>query len=248
MRNIKLLLSYDGSNYHGFQYQENALTVQEVLEKALRVIFQEPIRVVASGRTDTGVHAREQVVTFVTDAAIPTERIAYAVNSRLPADIVVRGAEEKDREFHPRGSAKLKTYRYTFDTGPCPNVFWQRFAWHLYYPIKRELLVEGSTYIVGTHDFSAFRAKGSAVKTSVRTIGRVEWDFRDDPLWHFYITGNGFLYKMARLLVGTLVEVGRGRIPPESIKTLLNKDAVHHQYRVGPTAPAKGLTLWEVTY
>jgi tRNA pseudouridine38-40 synthase len=246
MRNIKLLLAYDGTNYHGFQRQENAISVQAVLEQALGKICREPIRLATAGRTDTGVHARGQVVSFHTMAPIPQERFPYAINCCLPADIVVLAAEEMPAEFHPRRSARAKTYRYTLDTGKFPDVFQQRFAWHPMYSLKRELLVQASSYLCGTHDFAAFRAAGSAVRTSVRTITRAEWDFVDDPLWHFYITGNGFLYKMVRLIVGTLVEVARGKIPPQSIKELLG--CQQSQYRAGPTAPAKGLTLWEVIY
>lgn len=244
-RNIKLTLSYDGTNYHGFQRQENALTIQELLEDALTKITQERIRITAAGRTDTGVHARGQVVNFYTSSAIPPENFPRALNSCLPEDIIVWAAEEVPRNFNALRSAKSKLYRYTLDCGEYPNVFWRRFAWQPIYKLEADLLQKAGQYLVGTHDFTSFRAAGSAVKTSVRSITRLEWDFSQDPLWHLYIEANGFLYKMVRIIVGTLVEVARGRLSPEDVARI--RDSRDWKL-AGPTAPARGLCLWEVKY
>jgi tRNA pseudouridine38-40 synthase len=245
MRNIKLILSYDGTNYHGFQRQENACTIQELLEGALAKVTRERVRVKPAGRTDTGVHARGQVVNFYTTSPIPAERFPQALNSCLPEDIVVRGAEEVSFDFHARRSAKSKLYRYTLDCGEYPDVFWRRFAWHPIYKLQAELLRQAGQYLVGTYDYAAFRASGSAVKTSVRCIKRLEWDFSQDPLWHLYIEADGFLYKMVRIIVGTLVEAARGRIRPEDVAII--RDSKNRDL-AGPTAPARGLCLWEVKY
>ncbi|HHY36352.1 MAG TPA: tRNA pseudouridine(38-40) synthase TruA, partial [Firmicutes bacterium] len=199
----------------------------------------------AAGRTDTGVHARGQVVNFFTSSSIPPERLPRALNSCLPEEIVVLGAEEVPPEFHARRSAKSKIYRYTLDCGEYPDVFWRRFAWHPIYKLQADALQEAGRHLVGTHDFSSFRASGSAVKTSVRCIKRLEWDFSQDPLWHLYIEADGFLYKMVRIIVGTLVEVARGALRPEDVARI--RDG-RDRNLAGPTAPARGLCLWEVKY
>lgn len=245
VRNISLLLSYDGTGYHGFQLQENALTIQEVLEAALEKVTKESVRVIPAGRTDTGVHARGQVVNFTSVSPIPTERLPRAINSCLPSDIVVKGAWEAAPDFNARRSAKSKLYRYTLDCGPHPDVFWNRFAWYPLYKLNAELMIQGGEHLRGRHDFTSFRAAGSAVKTTTRHIIRLEWDFSQAPLWHLFLEADGFLYKMARNIVGTLVEVGRGRIAPKDIIKIRDEK---NRCLAGPTAPAKGLALWEVKY
>ncbi|NLP18442.1 MAG: tRNA pseudouridine(38-40) synthase TruA [Firmicutes bacterium] len=245
MRNIRLLVSYDGTDYHGFQLQENALTIQELLEDALKKVTEESIRVIPAGRTDAGVHARGQVVNFPSTSSIPLERFPKALNSCLPRDIVVQEAKEVAPDFNARRSAKSKLYRYTLDCGPYPNVFWNRFAWHPIYKLDPDLIFQAGQHLLGRHDFTSFRAAGSAVKTSVRNITRLEWDFSQAPLWHLFIEADGFLYKMARAIVGTLVEVGRGRISPADIIKIREGK---NRCLAGPTAPARGLTLWEVKY
>lgn len=245
MRNIKLILSYDGTNYSGFQRQKNAFTIQELLENALGRILQEEIKVIPSGRTDAGVHARGQVVNFRTTSTISTERLPYAVNSCLPSDIVVLETSEVPLTFHAGHDALSKCYRYTIDCGKFADPFWRYFSWHPPHKLDQKLLVEAGGYFVGVHDFTSFRAAGSAVKTSVRNIINLEWDFSNERLWHLFIEGNGFLYNMVRIIVGTLAEVGRGKIMPGKVQEIL---LAKNRKLAGPTAPAKGLFLWEVKY
>lgn len=245
VRNIKLLLSYDGTAYHGFQLQENALTIQELVEGAIKKVTKEFARVTPAGRTDTGVHAWGQVVNFTSTSSIPLERLPKALNSCLPEDIIIREAEEVPPDFNARRSAKTKLYRYTLDCGQYPNVFYNRFAWHPIYKLDPDAILQAGQHLLGRHDFTSFRAAGSLVKTSIRSLKRLEWDFSQHPLWHLYLEADGFLYKMARAIVGTLVEVGRGRLAAADVAKI--RDG-RDRCLAGPTAPAKGLTLWQVRY
>lgn len=246
-RRIKLTLAYDGTNYNGWQLQirpRGVRTIQGVLEEKLRILTQEDIKVVASGRTDAGVHALGQVVHFDTTSTIPVERFPQALLSLLPLDIVPLKAEEVDDSFHARYSARWKTYRYTFDTASMPHVFWRRYAYHYPYPLDRSAMAQAAEYLLGQHDFRSFCASGSSVKDYVRTITACEFK-TEGRLLMLDITGDGFLYNMIRIICGTLLEIGRGKLKPEAMKKII---AAQDRNAAGPTAPAHGLCLLEVGY
>lgn len=243
-RNIKLTIAYDGTAYHGFQLQHNALAIQQVLEERLARIFGHPLRIMGAARTDTGVHAYGQVVNFPTTGSIPTARICAAAKSVLPDDIVVTSAQEVSSAFHARFSAKSKIYCYRLYTSELPDPFLRRYAWHLTKCPDAVAMDAAAQQIVGEHDFSAFQAAGGAQVSPVRTIfaascrqqGRtVECEF-----W-----GSGFLYHMVRNLVGTLVDVGFGRLSAIEFAGIL---AGRDRGKAGITAPPQGLYLKEVIY
>lgn len=241
-----LWLSYEGTDFHGFQRQRNApRTVQQVLETALETLYGQPVRVVPAGRTDAGVHARRQAASYAAPELVPAHRLPWALNSMLPPDLVVIGSQQVFPGFNARSQASHKTYRYTLDCGAFPDVFWRRRAWFVPGALDRRDMREAGRYLVGRHDFASFQAAGSSVQTTVRTVHRLQWDFSQAPLAHLYLCADGFLYKMARSLVGTLVEVGRGQRDPESMVSLLGE---RNRGRAGITAPARGLCLWDVHY
>jgi len=244
MRNIKLTIEYDGTGYHGWQRQENALSVQEVLEKALSKLTGSEVVLTSSGRTDTGVHALGQVANFFTQSTIPAERISLAVNNLLPDDIVVKKSEEVPPDFHSRFSATGKKYRYLIYNSRIPSAFMRNRAYHVYEALDLEAMKKASQYFLGEHDFAGFMASGSSVKTTVRTIYDVSLEKSGD-LIEFQITGSGFLYNMVRIIAGTLVEVGKGKIRPDDIKGILES---RDRTLAGITAPAHGLYLVEVYY
>jgi len=245
--NICLKLSYDGTNFSGFQLQtDNIPTIQGVLEAALRRLYKQPLRVFAAGRTDAGVHARGQVVTYRAPFFIPVEKLPLAINSLLPPEIVVWGAEEVSPKFHPRYSASRKYYSYTIDRAPFPQVMERRYAWHYPYFLDVEAISKGGAWLTGRHDFSAFCAQGSKVSSTVRTIYRISVDnMADQQLLRFTFEGDGFLYKMVRLMVGSLIRVGRGRLQPEDLGEAL---AGRQPRAAGPAAPPQGLCLEKVEY
>lgn len=247
MRNIKLVVAYDGTNYHGFQEQRGTglPTVQETLEKCLAHLAGRRVQVIGAGRTDAGVHARGQVVNF--DAAgwpIPVERIPLAMNGMLPGDIVVNCAEEVPGDFHARFSARSKTYRYSIWNDRFPSPFYRLYSSFLPVPLDVEAMSAAAVHLLGRHDFKCFQAAGATVKNTVRTLWRADIR-REGPLIHFVFTGNGFLYNMVRIMVGTLVQVGTGKTPPERVKLVL---ASRDRNEAGPTMPPQGLCLEQVEY
>lgn len=244
-RNIRLTVAYDGTNYHGFQRQNNCQAVQNVLEEALPQVFGDMIELVAAGRTDAGVHARGQVVNFFTDGTIPVEKIPCAVNKALPPDIVVTAAQEADRDFSALHSAKSKIYIYKLYNAQVPDPFLYRYSWHYKYKLRLEPMLTALHYLVGTHDFSAFKAAGGAANMNpVRTIYEADCK-REKDIFTFRLFGNGFLYHMVRNIVGTVVAVGNDRVSLQEFLTILDsKD----RNNAGKTAPAKGLILWQVNY
>ncbi len=243
-RNIKLTVAYDGSRYHGFQRQKNAVSVQNVLEEKLSIVCNDEIKLAAAGRTDTGVHARGQVVNFFTEGTIPIDRLARAVNSHLPDDIAVCDAEEREMEFHARYSAKSKIYRYTIQQGETPDPFLRHYTWYIRSRLDEKSINNAMRYILGAHDFSAFRSSGSVQNEPVRTLYEAKCECKENLL-EFVLWGDGFLYRMARNLVGTLVSVGRGRLSPADFKRILDG---RDRGQAGATAPAKGLCLYKVYY
>jgi tRNA pseudouridine38-40 synthase len=243
VQNIKLTLSYDGSGYHGFQVQANALTVQEVLEQAIATVFGSPVRVTAAGRTDTGVHALGQVVNFSVSTRIPPARIPYALNAVLPEDIVVNEAEAVPVSFHSRYDAVSKVYSYTIDNAPHPRVLSRKYSYYVKYSLDVASMAAASSQLVGLHDFASFKASGSTVKSTVRHMMRLSVD-ESDSFITVTAEADGFLYNMMRIITGTLIEIGRGKRQPDLARVLAARDRAAS----GWTVPAHGLVLREVKY
>ncbi len=244
MRNIRLDLRFDGTNYHGWQIQPEKATVQGTLRNALYAVMQEDITPVGCGRTDSGVHASGYVCSFNANSNIPVERIPHALNANLPGDIVCFAAQEAAADFSANRSATGKTYRYTIDNGLFCDVFSSRYAWHHKYPLDVCDMQKAAEAFCGTHDFIGFASSGFSVKTTVRTVHSIEIN-KNNNLITIDVTGNGFLYNMVRIIAGTLVYVGGGRISPDDIPDII---ASCDRARAGITAPAKGLCLKEVFY
>ena len=209
--NIALILEYDGTNYCGFQKQKNGITVQEVLEKAIERATAQKVSVVASGRTDTGVHALGQVVNFKTDTTIAHEKLAIVINLYLPKDVKVVKSFKVEEDFNARFNAKEKTYIYRVCNSEYMSVFKENKALHFPKKVDLKLMKNAAKKLVGEHDFSSFMASGSSVKTTVRTIKKVDI-FEQDGDIICEITGNGFLYNMVRIIVGTLLEIGTKKL------------------------------------
>lgn len=244
-RNIRLTLEYDGTRYHGWQRQQNALSIQEVIEQALARITGEPVRLVASGRTDAGVHARGQVANFLTKSTAPPGAFMQGVNSLVPLDIAVLKAEEVHADFHARYDARWKTYEYCILNRPVRSPLHQLYNWWIPKPLDVAALVEAARALPGEHDFSTFRAAGSRPGHAVRQVREAAWRERRGGRLDFRITANGFLRGMVRSLVGTMVEIGRGKFPPEYLREALEK---RDRGLAGPTAPPQGLFLLGVEY
>lgn len=243
MRTIKLTLGYDGTEFHGFQVQTNALTVQEVLEKAIATVFGARVRLTAAGRTDAGVHALGQVVSFRVPGRLPADRIPYALNSVLPDSIVCYSAEVVPDPFHARYDAKSKVYTYTIDNAPHPRVLHRRYAYHARYPLDTGAMAKSASTLTGTHDFTSFMASGSAVKGTIRNLMRLEVK-EENGFITVTAEADGFLYNMVRIIAGTLIEVGRNKRNPDLSTVLSARD----RNAAGWTAPAHGLVLCEVRY
>ena len=245
MRNIKLLLEYDGTNYHGFQRQgANLPTIQQVLEKAAEKLTKHPVTVTGSGRTDAGVHARGQVINFFTDSRIPIGRLPFAMNSILPADITVKAADEVPPSFHAQFSARAKVYCYHIYNSRIPSAFDRLYSYYVPQELDVNKMREAARYLVGEHDFTAFRTAGSSAKTTVRHIYRLDIEHKPP---HIFITveANGFLYNMVRIITGTLIYVGKGKLTPAQVGTSVNSGS---RKETGPTVPPRGLSLMEVKY
>ncbi|MEK5166827.1 tRNA pseudouridine(38-40) synthase TruA [Paenibacillus sp. FSL R5-0527] len=254
MRNLLMAVSYDGTNYYGFQTQPGGNTVQDHLEAAIFGLTGERVKIHGSGRTDAGVHARQQPFNFPTAAKIPVERWCLALNSRLPSDIRVTSAREVPLSFHSRRSAKRKTYRYTINGNRFPDVFQRNYQLHHYGWLDIEAMRLGLAFLVGTHDYTSFASRHSTQPSHVRTIyeARLETETSPDAsgsdgqgVIHLYFTGNGFLQHMVRIIVGTMLEIGEGKRKPEDIPLILE---ARNREAAGPTAESKGLMLWSVEY
>lgn len=239
-----LLLSYDGTNYGGWQIQKNAVTVQQKLTDALEDALCQKVCVIASGRTDSGVHAKAQVCHFDASTTIPAEKIADALNARLPDDISVLRTVAAPEGFDAQSSAKRKTYCYRFYLSPRRRPLKDRYSVQIKYDVNLSKLNEAAAIFTGEHDFKAYCAAGSQVKTTVRTVYGIEVKTTDSEV-EVFVTGNGFLYNMVRTLVGTMIYYAAGRIEREDIiRSLTYGD----RSLVGKTMPAKGLTLEDVDY
>jgi tRNA pseudouridine38-40 synthase len=244
MHTIKLTISYDGTNYAGWQIQPNGLAIQQVLEETLAKILGAPARVYSSGRTDAGVHAEGMVAMFRTDREIPLSAFSYGLNALLPPDIAVRAAEDAPMEFDPRRDAKGKHYRYTILNAPRRLPLCRLYAWHLRGDLDIGAMREAARQMTGEKDFAAFRTSGCASRTTIRNVFSVDI-LRDGEFLQVDVKGSGFLRNMVRIMVGTLVEVGQGKIRPGAIPALFKKE---NGRTAGMTAPAHGLCLVEVYY
>lgn len=246
MRNIAVKVSYDGAQFNGFQSQlePHLRTVQQEIEKSLKALTGEEINIIGSGRTDAGVHAMGQVFNFHTKSVIPAERWAIALNTRLPKDIVILEAFEVPEHFHSRRSAKRKTYRYSIDRGKFPDVFTREYCFHYPMRLDAEAMAKALPYVIGEHDFTSFTSIHSTKPHHIRTIYEAYFEQQGSKL-HMYVTGNGFLYNMVRVIMGTLLWVGQGKLKPEDMKRILEGKS---RSLAGPTAMPHGLTLVEVEY
>jgi len=244
MRNIRLLIEYDGTNYQGWQVQPKGPTVQGWVEEKLALITGEAVHLIGSGRTDSGVHAFGQVANFKTKSQLNVHSIQRALNSLLPPDIVIQEAKEVGEDFHAR-RPRSKVYEYWILNRDTRSVFHRYYAWHLPQKLDFGEMKRAARNLIGEHDFSSFRSTGSPTRTAVRKVIRAEWSRGRDGLIRFEIEANGFLKQMVRAIVGTLVEVGRGKISVEEFRRIVDaKD----RKMAGPTAPAHGLFLKEVKY
>ena len=238
-RRIKLVIAYDGTNYCGWQLQPNGVTIEEVLNRELSRLFKEPITVIGASRTDSGVHALGNIAIFDTEARMPADKMCIALNQRLPADIVVQSSEEVPKDWHPRKINSVKTYEYRILNRRIPLPAERLTSYFYYYPLDRERMREASTCLVGEHDFASFCSIRSTAEDSVRRIYSLDIS-RENDMITLRISGNGFLYNMVRIIVGSLIKVGCGFWEPDRIKSILE---ARDRSKAGPSAPACGLTL-----
>lgn len=244
MKRVKLVVAYDGTNYHGWQVQDNGITIEEVLNRTISELVQEDIKVIGASRTDAGVHACGNVAVFDTESRIPGDKFSFALNQRLPDDIRIQESCEVDADFHPRYADTVKTYEYNILNRRFELPSKRLYAAFCYYPMDIERMNQAAAYLVGEHDFKSFCSAGAQVQTTVRTIYAVNVTKEDDMV-HIRITGNGFLYNMVRIIAGTLMQVGIGLMEPERVKEILE---ARDRSKAGPTAVAKGLALVEIRY
>ena len=244
VKRIMLTVAYDGTYYHGWQYQNNGKTIEGELNKALSKLLQTEVEVIGASRTDAGVHALCNVAVFDSGAAIPAEKYAYALNQMLPIDIRIRNSREVPMDFHPRKTETVKTYEYRIDCEEFADPLKTRYAYFTYVPLDEKKMQEAAFSLVGTHDFKSFCSVNTTATTTVRTIFDIQV-IREGADIMVRITGNGFLYNMVRIIVGTLMDVGRGRYEPEMVKRILEKK---DRCAAGPTVPACGLLLKELHF
>lgn len=245
IKRILLEVAYDGSDYHGWQAQEgDNKTIEGELNKALTRLIGKKIEVIGASRTDAGVHGLCNLAVFDSDMNILPEKYAYALNSILPDDIVIRRSLEVDGSFHPRKRKTLKTYRYVIDNEAFPNPLKTRYSWHVSYELDVDLMSQAAKYLVGEHDFSSFCSTASTALSHVRRIEKI-LVVREGTDICIEVSGGGFLYNMVRIIAGTLVEVGRGKTAPYELHDILEaKDRT----KAGPTAPPQGLTLVKIEW
>lgn len=244
MKRVKLVVAYDGTNYCGWQIQPNANTIEAELNKALSELFGEKIVVTGASRTDAGVHSLGNVAVFDTSARMPADKICYALNQRLPEDIIVQESCEVAPDFHPRYSNSVKTYRYKILNRKFNHPLLRRDSYFYYYDLDVAAMARAAAVLEGEHDFASFCASHAQVKTTVRTIYSCTVSRQEDVIT-IEVSGNGFLYNMVRIIAGTLIQVGAGKIAPEQMQEILEaKD----RSKAGPTAPANGLTMVGIKY
>ena len=243
-KRVRLIVAYDGTNYHGWQIQPGVVTIESELNRCLSALLQEEIQVIGASRTDSGVHALGNVAVFDTTARMPAEKISYALNQRLPEDIRIQKSEEVAADWHPRHCESRKTYEYHIYRGEFPMPVKRLYALHTYHKLDVERMQMAAAYLEGEHDFKSFCQTGAQVESTVRTIYKAEVVENGTELI-IRVCGNGFLYNMVRIIVGTLLEVGQGKRKPEDLKHIIEaKD----RSAAGPTAPAHGLLLYQYEF
>lgn len=244
MKRVKLIVAYDGSNYSGWQIQPNAVTIEEILNFHLTQLLREPIKVIGASRTDAGVHALGNVAVFDTSARMPAEKISFAMNTRLPADIRIQDSCEVPLDFHPRFQRTIKTYEYSILNRKFPDPTKRLYSLFYYHPLDVEKMQRAADYLVGEHDFKSLCTHKADVESTVRIIYSVDIE-KNGEMITIRIRGNGFLYNMVRIITGTLLRVGTGYYQPEYMKELLEaKD----RQAAGETAPPQGLMLVKIEY
>ena len=244
MRNIKLTIEYDGKDFNGWQKQPSKLNIQGEIERAIEEVTGEKVDLIASGRTDAGVHALGQVANFRLEKDFPIEKIPYALNSKLKKSIRIKEAEEVPEKFHSRYTCKKKTYRYVINNSVQGTAIYRYLQYHFPEKLDENKMNEAVKFLIGEHDFKSFKASGTSSKSSVRTIYNAKVT-RDGEIVTIELTGNGFLYNMVRIIAGTLVDVGIGKIEPSDVKEILEaKDRL----KAGKTLPPTGLYLVNVEY
>ncbi len=244
MKRIKLIVAYEGTNYNGWQVQPNGITIEGVLNGCLTALCGEPVAVIGASRTDSGVHSLGNVAVFDTRCKIPPEKIAYALNQRLPQDIVIQDSREVPPDFHPRRCESRKTYEYKILNRRFPSPLARRDTYFCYRKINLEHMQQAAQYLVGEHDFKSFCSIHTQAETTIRTIYELTVA-KEKDLITIHVCGNGFLYNMVRILAGTLVQVGIGEKKPEDMPFIL---AACDRAAAGPTAPAHGLTMVGIAF
>lgn len=244
MKRIKLIVAYDGTNYCGWQTQINGITVEEVLNKTLSGLLKEDIRVIGASRTDSGVHALGNVAVFDTESKIPGDKFSFALNQRLPEDIRIQESCQVADDFHPRFCNTIKTYEYKILNRKFALPTERLYSAFVYYPLDVEKMQMAAAYLVGEHDFKSFCSSGSQVESTVRTITDISVEKHGEMI-SIRVSGNGFLYNMVRIIVGTLMKIGLGVWQPERMEEILN---ACDRNAAGPKAEARGLTLVEIRY
>ncbi|PRR83552.1 tRNA pseudouridine(38-40) synthase TruA [Clostridium vincentii] len=244
MKNVKLIIEYDGTNYCGWQKQKNNITVQGTLEKALNKATNERVDAIGSSRTDAGVHARGMVCNFITSSSIPAERFREAINRHLPSDVAIIKSEEVEESFHARYSSKGKSYSYTIINRYENVVIGKNFCCQVRENLDIDSMKMACKYFVGQHDFQAFQSKGSSVKTTIRTIDELCIEKEKDTI-KIHVTADGFLYNMVRIIVGTLIQVGKGKIKADYVGNIIES---LDRMKAGPCIKANGLVLEKVYY
>lgn len=245
MKRVKLVVAYDGTAYHGWQLQPKEITVEQVLNQAISDLTGEDIQVIGASRTDAGVHAQGNVAVFDTDSRIPAEKFSYALNQRLPEDVVIQLSEEAAADFHPRHCDCVKTYEYTILNRTFPLPEYRHTAYFYYGPLDVDEMGEAARFFVGRHDFAAFCSAGAQVKSTVREIYSLDVVREPEHIIKIRVTGNGFLYNMVRIIAGTLLQVGQGRTKASAIPEII---ASGDRGQAGATAPAHGLKLLGIEY
>ena len=243
-KRVRLTVAYDGTNYHGWQIQNNGITIESELNRCLTDLLREPVEVIGASRTDSGVHALGNIAVFDTTSRMPAEKISYALNQRLPEDIRIQLSEEVEPDFHPRYCDSEKTYEYRILNRKFPVPTERLYSYFYHYKLDVDKMKEATSYLIGRHDFASFCGSGAQVKTTIRTITSMDvW--RDGDMVTIRVSGTGFLYNMVRIISGTLIEIGNGQYPPERMDKILK---ACDRAAAGPTAPAQGLTLMGIEF
>ena len=243
-KRIRLTVAYDGTNYHGWQVQDNGITIESELNRCLEELLGEPVQVIGASRTDAGVHALGNIAVFNTKSRMPAEKFSYALNQRLPEDIRIQRSEEVALDWHPRHHASRKTYEYHIYRAEFPMPVRRLYSYFTYRVLDVDKMIQAAAYLVGEHDFKSFCQTGAQVESTTRTIYSLEVE-EQGPELVIRVCGNGFLYNMVRIITGTLMEVGQGKREPESMAAVLE---ARDRSAAGPTAPAQGLTLVRYEY